>query len=370
MAIRVLYVHGIGEIGGAETDLLALLKGLDRNRFQPFVVCPPRGPLIKEIERLDIPVYGIRIPAWRKAKDWVAIPAAIWKLKRLIHSWQVNLIHVNDYWWGPLVHAAAKQSHVPVVVHVRQQIESCRVRQYGLKKPASLFAVSNNIANVLLDSGVDSQKVHVVYSGVDLQSSVPRSDREALRNQYGLDSQQTVIGTIANIFPRKGYEYLIDALEVLRAPFPNICCFIVGKGDSIYLEKLQQLVRQKGLDSNVVFAGFQSNVHDYLTMFDVFVLPSVLEGFGIVLIEAMAMEKPVVATSVGGIPEVVEDGVTGILVAPRDSRQLADAVDRLLQDPQLSGQMGHAGRERAQKYFSREQAITRIQTLYQAVTVQ
>lgn len=370
MAIRVLYVHGIGEIGGAETDLLALLKGLDRKRFQPFVVCPSLGPLITEIERLNIPVYGITIPAWRKAKDWIAIPAVIWKLKKLIHSWQVNLIHVNDYWWSPLVHAAAKQSHVPVVVHVRQQIESCRVRQYGLTKPASLFAVSKNIANVLLASGVDPQKVHVAYSGVDLQSSAPSSDRESLRNRYGLDSQQPVIGTIANIFPRKGFEYLIDALEAIRQTFPNICCFIVGKGDSSYLEKLQQRVRQKGLDSNIVFAGFQANVYDYLNMLDVFVLPSVLEGFGIVLIEAMAMGKPVVATSVGGIPEVVEDGVTGILVTPRDSQQLADAVGRLLQDPQLSWQMGHAGRERAQRCFSREQAISRIQTLYQAVTVQ
>lgn len=367
MAIKVLYVHGIGEIGGAETDLLVLLRGLDRKRFEPFVVCPPQGPLFKEIESLNFPVHGLEIPAWRKVKGWLSIPSAIWKLKKVIQAWQIQLIHVNDYWWNPLVSVAAQWSKIPVVVHVRQQIEPCRIAQYGLNKPSAVFAVSQNIADVLLASGVPNKKVHVVYSGIELSASGSHSIDDAGAHLNGGQIPQPVIGTIANIFPRKGYEYLIEALHLLRIPFPNIRCLIVGKGDTVYLGKLHRLVREKSLDAHVEFVGFQENVYNMLDRFDVFVLPSVMEGFGLVLLEAMALKKPVVATSVGGIPEVVQDGVTGILVSPRDPKPLAEAIQRLLQNPQMRFEMGAAGRARVERCFSREQAVRRVQDLYQAV---
>jgi glycosyltransferase involved in cell wall biosynthesis len=169
---------------------------------------------------------------------------------------------------------------------------------------------------------------------------------------------------VANLFPRKGHEYLIEAVYRIAEEAPDARCLIVGTGDDRYGEMLARLTREKGLDGIVIFAGFQPDVSPYLAAFDLFVLPSVMEGFGIVLIEAMAMAKPVVATSVGGIPEVIDDGVTGFLVPPRDPESLVRKIRFLLAHPEVRAKMGEAGRLRVLARFSTERMIGELQRLY------
>ncbi len=365
MPRSILYVHGISKIGGSERDLLCLLERIDRQEWDPIVVCPPDGPLLGEVEKLKVRAYPMKLPSWRKFKGLLGIPFAVWSLIKLIRRCQVELVHVNDYWWGPPVYMASSMAQIPCVVHIRQEIEPCRVRQYWLKKPSRLFAMSQQIKDIAVGYGVDPGRVRVVYTGIDTAVTVSPAEIKRVRDCYGLSLHQPVIGTVANLFPRKGYEYLIEALADIQQVIPHIHCLIIGEGDDRYRNRLLEMVEEKKLKENVTFTGFQQNVLAYISAMDVFVLPSIMEGFGIVLLEAMSMGKPIVATTVGGIPEVVEDRVTGFLVPPKNSSALAQRIIDLLEDPQIREKLGLAGRARALERFSVNHMIIQIQRLYE-----
>jgi glycosyltransferase involved in cell wall biosynthesis len=253
------------------------------------------------------------------------------------------------------------------VVHIRQEIEPQRVRQYKLSGPEKLIAVSRSIQRVAIESGVDPSRIEVVYSGIDTGRSISPSEGRRLRNQYGIPPDRLVIGTVANLFPRKGYEYLIQAVMEVNRKKPGICCLIVGEGDEVYRSKLQEMVQKNGLEKIVTFLGFQQDVPSHIAAMDIFVLPSIMEGFGIVLLEAMAVGKPIVATTVGGIPEIVEDQVTGFLVPPRNSGALAQKIMDLLENPDLREKLGQAGKARVLDRFSVQRMTLQLQDIYRGL---
>jgi len=364
MPLKILYAHGIQDIGGAETDLITMLKGLDRERFQPSVACPPTGAFTERLRNIPVAVIPALFPSWRKLKDLWLIPIAVVSWVAILKRGKFDLVHINDYWWTPIVWLACRIRRIPCLVHIRQQIEPRRVKQYWLEKPNGVLAISQEIRHVAVEGGVDPDRIRVVYSGLDFSSKAGQVDKGLIRQRYGLPDGQLLIGAVANLFPRKGYEYLLEALSDVRNIVPHVHCIIVGEGNEEYTEKLMNLVRAKDLKEFVTFAGFQPNVSEYMADFDVVVLPSILEGFGLVLLEAMAMGKPVVASRVGGIPEVVEDGVTGILVSPAHSRKLAEALIILLENSTLRQSMGEAGRKRVETLFSLERTIKAIEGSY------
>ncbi len=364
MPRRILYIHGISKIGGAEKDLLNLLEHIDRQQWDPIVVCPPDGPLLERVEQLKVPVYPTKLPSWRKLKDLLDIPFVVWSLMKIIREHRIDLVHVNDYWWGPIADIACKLTKLPCVVHIRQEIEPRRVKQYRLRGPEKLIAVSRRIRHVALETGVDPSRIAVVYSGLDTVRPINPSEDKRVRSQYGITPNQLVIGTVANLFPRKGYEYLIQALAEINQRKPGIHCLIVGEGDEIYRSRLLDMVQKNGLEKVVTFAGFQQDVPSYIAAMDVFVLPSVMEGFGIVLLEAMAMGKPIIATTVGGIPEIVEDQTTGILVPPKDSSAIAQKIIYLLENPSVREKLGQAGRARVLERFSVQRMASQLQDIY------
>jgi glycosyltransferase involved in cell wall biosynthesis len=370
MPIKILYAHGIQDIGGAETDLIAMIKGLDRERFHPSVACPPNGAFIERLRKIPVPVFPALFPSWRKVKDIWRIPIAVVSWVAILKRGKFDLVHINDYWWTPIVWLACRIRRIPCLVHIRQQIEPRRVKQYWLEKPNGVLAISQEIRHVAIEGGMDPDRIQVVYSGLDFSSKAEQVNRGLIRQRYGLPSGQLLIGAVANLFPRKGYEYLLEALADVRKIVPHVHCIIVGEGDEEYYEKLMNLVRAKDLNEVVTFAGFQPNVLEYMADFDVVVLPSILEGFGIVLLEGMAMGKPVVASRVGGIPEAVEDGVTGILVPPAHSRKLAEALVILLENSMLRQSMGEAGRKRVETLFSLERTIKAIESSYNNILSQ
>lgn len=313
MPARVLYVHGITEVGGAERDLLTLLARLDRARFQPLVALPDRGPLFHLLRAQGVEVVVTPIPAWRKVKSVLLRGPALLNLWRIIRSRGVSLVHMNDFWYIPLAQRAAAWAGVPAVAHVRQEIEPRRVHQYRMGAVERLLTVSDQIRETALRGGLSPERVQTCYSGLDFDRVPEAADGAGVRVRHGYEATTFLIGTVANLFRRKGYEHLIRAVDLASQELPALGCLIVGEGDTGYRTELETLTRDLGLAGRVVFAGFQPDVYPYLAALDLFVLPSVMEGFGIVLLEAMAMGRPVVATKVGGVPEVVEDGVTGVL---------------------------------------------------------
>ena len=362
---RILYIHGEANIGGAERELLTWLKYLDQERFLPFVVCPDHGPLVAELDHLQVPHVFISLPAWRK---WFHIfwrPFAIFRLIRIIRQWHIDLVHVNDFWWAPLGIVSGWFTGRPCVVHVRQEIEPQKVSQYWLNKGDVIIPVSHSIGEVMRNVGVCPENLQVVQSGISFKlehSSSP--SKETLRILCEIKGRP-VIGTVANLFPRKGLQYLIEAVGKLRQSFPQICLVIVGSGDDEYEFQLRSQVAHLELTNHVLFAGFQEQPEIILAQFDVFVLSSVIEGLGIVLLEAMALGKPIVASRVGGIPEVVEHGKTGLLVNPADVGDLCRGLLDLLDHPEVGRQMGERAKKRAAEYFSVERMMEQLYRIYE-----
>jgi glycosyltransferase involved in cell wall biosynthesis len=365
VSATILFVHGITEIGGAERELLVMLERLLRRGYRPIVGCPDHGPLVVELERRGIEVRLALMPPWRKLFAYPKRAAAVRALRGMIEAVRPALIHVNDIWWVPQTFRAGEGLRIPIVAHVRQEIEAPKVRRYKLDRVDLVFPVSRQIQRSLEAGGARPERLRTLYSGLDMARVTDQEDGRAARRRFGIPAEALVLGTVANLFPRKGYEVMLRALPKITAAFPQAHYLVVGSGDAAYEARLRALVEDLGLRGRVHFSGFQESVYPGLAAMDLYVHPALMEGFGIAVLEAMAMRKPVVATATGGLPEIVQDGETGVLVPPGDADALARAVVRLLQDPVRCRQLGEAGRARVAAHFTVDAMMDQLVSGYE-----
>jgi glycosyltransferase involved in cell wall biosynthesis len=236
---------------------------------------------------------------------------------------------------------------------VREQVSPDKVRQYRLQRPDALIAVSDAVAQNLVDGGVPAGRVTTVRSGVVLGSVLNTAERRGLRERFGIAADDPVIGIVAHILPHKGYDDLVEALALVARQVPAVRCLVIGEAPRRrYLRHLLDLAERRAVRERLIVVGPQEDVPRFLASMDLFVLPSHTEGLPLTVLEAMAAGKPVVGTTVGGIPEAVRHGETGLLVPPREPGRLAEAVIAVLKDPVLAASMGDAGRARTQEVFS------------------
>jgi glycosyltransferase involved in cell wall biosynthesis len=291
---RILYVHGIEAIGGAERDLIALLKTLDRRKWEPHVVCPGTGPFREQLHAIEVPTHALTLPPWRKPLALFQRRSAVGRLGVLVNRLDPAMIHVNDIWWVPhTVRAIASRAvnPAPIVAHVRQEIEPAKVRRYGLDRVASVIAISRQIEQSLIAGGVSMRNVRTVYSGIDLSKRQSTYDDQAIRRMIGLPNGAVLLGTVANLFPRKGYEVMLRALPAILRALPTVHYVIAGSDDHNYADRLKRLAHELKIADRVHIAGFQDPVHPFLAALDLYVHPALMEGFGIAVVEAMAMGK-------------------------------------------------------------------------------
>ena len=367
MGTRILYVHGIEAIGGAERDLIALLKTLDRQKWEPHVVCPGTGPFREQLHTIAVPTHALSLPPWRKPLALFQRRSAVGRLEAVVNQTDPALIHVNDIWWVPHTVKAigGRRSHVvPIVAHVRQEIEPTKVRRYELDRVEAVIAISRQIEQSLIDGGVSSSNVRTLYSGIDFFKGELVYDDHTIRQTIGLPNGAVLLGTVANLFPRKGYEVMLRALPAIIHAVPAVHYMIVGSDDHGYADRLKQLASELTIADRVHIVGFQDPVQPFLAALDLYMHPALMEGFGIAVVEAMAMGKAVVATTTGGLPEVVAHGDTGLLVPPGDAESLAAAVISLLEDKVRRAQMGLAGKARAQERFGLDASVAHMEQLY------
>ncbi|MDN5942911.1 MAG: glycosyltransferase family 4 protein [Nitrospira sp.] len=367
MGTRILYIHGIEAIGGAERDLIALLKTLDHHKWEPHVVCPGTGPFIEQLHAIAVPTHALSLPPWRKPLAVFQRRSAVGRLEALVNQLDPAMIHVNDYWWAPhAVSALASRpsNPVPIVTQVRQEIEPAKVRRYVLDRVEAVIAMSRQIEQSLIAGGVSVKNARTVYSGIDLSEKQPTYDDQAIRQMIGLPNGAVVLGTVANLFPRKGYEVMLRALPAIVRVVPTVHYVIVGSDDTAYADRLKRLAHELKIDDRVHIVGFQDPVQPFLGALDLYVHPALMEGFGIAVVEAMAMGKAVVATMTGGLPEVVAQGETGLLVPPADVESFAAAVVSLLEDKVRREQMGRNGKARAQERFSLDASVRHMEQVY------
>jgi glycosyltransferase involved in cell wall biosynthesis len=341
-AITILYLeHHSAIIGGGQISLLQLLKNLDREKFNPLLICPERGQLSTEAQKYHIKTCFISLPSLKTFK----IPTfllSIKKLLKIIKEEKINLVHTNSS--RSMMYAALLRlfHRIKVIWHVRIT-DKDRVIDRILELFAKKIITNSNAAARRFCWVKNKSKVVAIYNGLDLKTFDKKKDVAKIKKELSIKNEDIVIGTIAKLQPKKGIHILLNAAAPIIKKFPSIKFLIVGDDadtEGAYLKKLKSLAQQLNITEHIIFSGYRDDIPQIMEIIDIFTFPSFSESFGRSLLEAMAASKPIIASNVGGIPEVVVDGETGVLVPPGNSTELAAAISYLLKDNNLIKKMG------------------------------
>jgi glycosyltransferase involved in cell wall biosynthesis len=366
----VVLVHATDIVAGGERSLLNLLRHLDRDKFQARVVCEATDEFVQCIQETGTPVYRVRFSGLRR--PGLAVWYVVRELLASCRSVGGALLHANTPRTNLYSAAAGRLARVPVVWHCRNLLEA------GMWDTDRIFAwlpdriICNSDAIASRFAGSRWQhRVRTILNGVDLGEFHPdlsgvmvRKELEWVRNP--------IIAATSRMDPEKGHETLLEAMRIVALHCPDCRLVIAGTASVNQAARhavLQRRISELKLDKSVRLLGFRREMPQLLAAVDICVLPADAEACGRVLFEAMAMAKPLVATASGGTPEIVVDGVTGLLVPPRDPRALAEALVALLRDPAKRQALGAAGRERAVKQFSIQVHVSKTMEVYSEALV-
>jgi glycosyltransferase involved in cell wall biosynthesis len=281
-------------------------------------------------------------------------------LRRLIREVGAALLHANGSRAMAYAGLAGCLARRPVIWHVRVA-QPDRLLDKLLLRLASAVVVNSNAVGGRF-AWAPPEKVRRIYNGVDLTRFSPRQPSAELRAALALPDGALVVASVGRFVLYKGYAYLLEAARRVQDSRSGVHWVLIGDGE--LRGELERRCQDLGLSTQVHFTGWREDVPDILALCDLFVLPSLTEHFGRVLIEAMAMGKAVVATNGGGVPEIVRQDETGLLVPPAQSKALAEAVLALLEDPARAARLGTAGRRRAETAFSLASHVAAVQSLY------
>jgi glycosyltransferase involved in cell wall biosynthesis len=361
---HVAHVIGRLRTGGAERQLVNYLLAADRREFRHTVIClVERGELADRVEAAGIPVVPLRIRTR-------CAPFHLLRLVRWLKRENAAVVHTHMHHaalWGRL---AGRLAGVPVLVTTEHGKElwknSLRVAvDRGLSRWTQRhIAVSQDGMDIRRRrERIAADRILIIPNGVPIPADpVNTPGRHRIREEFGLTSRTPLLGTVGRLVRAKGCEHLLGALQILRREFPDLRWLAVGDGDQ--RASLAALAADMRLSDAVIWAGMRDDVGDLLAAMDVWVMSSVREGLPIALLEAMAFQKPIVATRVGGIPDAVRDGCEAILVEPADPDALARAVSEMLGEPRRAEALAAAARQRAISEYSIERVARRIEEVY------
>ncbi len=347
MAEQILHILGTAQLEstGMVSIVRSLAQGLDPNRYRIHALfLAGDGPLVNSLEQAGVPARALN---W---KQGIRDPLGAWKFFRFLRSQRFSIVHVH-FGGRSVVNLSRAATNAKIIRHLHGRI----LEGKGLA-PVSFFAqghdavvaVSESVARCVVDA-----KARTIYAGLSVTSEIPP------RQPAG---PEIVIGTAGRLVELKGIEYLLRAVATLRHEFPNLRLEIAGTGP--LREKLESVASQAGLEDRVKFLGWIDDIQSVLSRWDIFVMPSLEEGFPIAALDAMAAGLPVIAARVGGVPELIEDGITGWLVPSRDIKTLVSRLRALLSDPELRASMGAAGHARIRDHFSIAQMTRKFAQLY------
>jgi glycosyltransferase involved in cell wall biosynthesis len=299
-------------------------------------------------------------------------PRILTDLVSLVRRRNVRVLHVHGYAAADFGRVAARMSGAKLVLH--EHFADPRMPAYQALADRLLapltdraIAVSQSTRDFLVSKrAVPPERVRLIWNGAPLGEFAPAGRDRALaaRRELGLPEEALVIGTVGRLNAQKGHTHLLDALALLRTRLPDLWTLIVGDGD--LMDSLKEQAARLGLGDRVVFAGHRTDVPDLLAALDVFCISSLYEGTPLALFEAMAAGRPIVSTAVDGCREVLEDGVSGLLVPPADAEALAGALERVVTDAELRGALGRRALEESRRYDV-QACVEQMQTLYDQV---
>ena len=363
---NILYLHNESIMGGAEISLLNLVKRLNKELFIPHFACSKEGPFTDELRKIKIPPDFVQFPSIRWPNP-VQICNTIRKLLDIIKKKQINLIHSNQPRSNLFGAIAAKIRNVPIIWHERC-LERGRFDSDNIFSflPDRIICNSSAVRNRFTKGAKTDAKIRTIINGVDLREFNLELNGSTIRKEFNIDEDEPIIGTIGRIDPEKGYECFLESARIILQDFKNVRFLVVGGAfnNPSLEESLYEMSVEKGIDKNTIFTGFRRDIPQLLASMDVVVLPSEIDACSRVLFESMAMRKPLIATNAGGTPEIVQDGITGLLVKPGDSSEMAKCIKKLLDDKYLAEQYGNAGRKRVEEMFTIERNIRETENVY------
>lgn len=359
--LRVLHFIADLHLAGAERVFLDLVRTLDTSRFESTVCAMTGGPLADEARAGGIPV---KIIERQRTFDLRGIK----NIYALMRNERIDIVHSHMFAANLYGCLAAKAARIPVFIateHGRYlPVTRKRLLITGVvaRCASKMTAVSEELRQFLIKtSHIPPRRVSVIRNGIDTSRFIASGYEEA-RRELGFDAATLVVGTVANLYPVKGYVYLIRAAAELAPDFPQLRYVFIGRGPE--RDALEHECQEKDLSTKIAFLGQRRDVQRLLPGLDLFVLPSLSEGVPLTLLEAMAAERAAIATRVGGNTEVIEDGANGRLVAPAQPAALADAIRELVQDPERRRQMGAAARRHIEQHFSVTAMVRDYEQLY------
>jgi glycosyltransferase involved in cell wall biosynthesis len=358
-----------GDVAGGQLIALAFARAARERGDHVLFLSPSLGPFTELVEREGMEVLLVDVSRTFRVAD-------AWRLARLLRRARVDVLHTHTALAANVLsRIAGRLAGIAVVshIHIENHFRPNRVARavhttldnVTARLAARVLAVSRSTRDALVQQGYPWQLVEVVHNGIDVEAQARRRG-EGLRIELGVPAGATLVGEIGRLCDVKGQRELIEAAVLVSG------VHVVLVGDDLeqggaYSALLEELARERGVAGRVHLLGYRADAGELLDQLDILVLPSWIEGLPGVVLEGMAHSKPVIATPVGGTPELVVDGESGLLVPPRNPVALAEAIRSLVSDPDRAKRLGTAGRERAEREFSETAMTARVLEVYDAV---
>jgi L-malate glycosyltransferase len=374
--IRVLKIVPTLLCGGTENQFMTLSRALNGRRFQVDLAClRHRGPFVAEAAQHGLTLREYPIGSFRSPRT-LALQT---QLARDIVRRRVQIVHAYNFYGNVFAIPPARLAATPVIIaSIRDRGPylspmQLRVQRLVCRVATRVVVNADAVRDWLVDQGYDPARIVVIRNGVDLRRFDAPVDPDAVRREFRLAPGTPLVTVVSRLVPLKGIERFLEAAAMVAARFPAAHFLVVGEaalGEHRYPKRLAELAARLGIAARVHFAGLRFDVPALLASSTVSVMPSLNEALSNVLLESMAAGAPTVATRVGGTPEAVADGTTGLLVPPDDAAALAAAISRLLDQPGLAGALGRAGRLAVTSRFSLERMVEATERLYVEVRCQ
>lgn len=365
MKQRIVYFQQNLSVGACEEYLCLLMEGINKLQFEPVFLCPRDSLLEPMLRRME--ALGIETHQYPIGVSNCMLIAYLWLLFRKIKP---DTVHFNDPAVNGIIAARLAGLSNLIMTHHTPQLdrkynlkgrllEKFALRHCGLK---AIFVSEFNIEIGIKKDKIAKDRSFVIHCGLPTDRFSKRYDKKEVYDEFSLDSSCRIIGNIGRLSWQKGQEHLVRAAAIVVKQVKSVKFLFVGQGE---LEiELKARIETSGLKDYFIFTGYRNDIPRLLSVFEMLVMPSLFEGLSFAVIEAFAMGVPVIATPVGGIPTAVIDGKTGIMVAPGDFQELADAIIWMLEHPQQAKEMGLAGKKRFAELFTQERMVKETEALY------
>ena len=376
---NILYIVQSGKLGGAEISMLLLLKHLNREQFNSIVLAPIKSDVYLKVKELNVEVINVTLPGiksynpFRMVKSLYLLYINSRKIRKIIKNHNISIVHtISNKRSAAFGILAARLAKVPVIWTIRNFDWLGIIDRLMIVYADKLITVSEAINNLFNKKPSQKNKFVKIYNAVDISNfHLELNKKRPLLNRWDFKKADVVVAMVGRLSPEKNHQYFIEAASKLLKQESNLKFIIIGEkkfyGDENYYHSLINQCHRMRVENEIKFINFENDIPAIMATIDLLVLVSEHEPFGRVLIEAMAMEKPVIASDIGGPKEIVAHNKTGLLIEPKNAAKLADAILYIYRNPKIARKMGREGRKRVMKYFLVDRYIHEHERVYREI---